>query len=1380
MGKKKSQKRAKDARGYSTGGPPPKSSSAVPSAKAPGMSARAHDGVKDLLGRLGGSTGDAGKAASTKHAPPSDRFATRLSNAVDRLDELGFTNSHVEQVVKALGYEITVEGALDWLCLHLPTLELPALFTDGVVRQDLTEVTTAESLTVVREAGPGGGDMALADNVLAVDAAAIDKLEGILDDDEEGKRKEKERLLLQYQYEEDEECDRGEMEAVPTPDVATDATIELTPEERELAAQEAALAELEADANNDANNYMRSKAEIKQLRNEVKKMKQMVAGLRRKVERNRAHRQKKEPDEAEGSSDGVANGAENSAAKEEEPEAEESGGCFDIFALSKEDVGGDDEAATEEEAPSQPKTILDLAYDAKKWTGSTPQLKLETVLKKQKLPRARYNKLPANGGFVLAVTLDKEKPPQKWEARSVDFRDGSSLKDYLAMQCLYAIDPTLPLYQIFPPPFRDLWRSWMDQVKQEKDEARQQEDEARQERMEHLLSLISQMQVGQSTDDVANGKGAREEHEDAAFDQADETVADNWDDDSDSDDDLPVTTSAAAPSQKGKKMQADFVRRQATSSYQKMKAARDDLPMASYRSAVLKAVENNAVTILCAETGAGKSTQCAQYILEQALLDGRGDEVNLICTQPRRVAATSLAERVADEMCDSLGRTVGYQIRMESKRSPQTKLLFCTTGVILRRLQDDPNLSDITHVFVDEVHERQQQIDVLLVILRRLLQTTRPDLKVVLMSATMETELFSSFFRGAPVINVPGRTFPVSSYHLEDLLDATGHIIEAGSRYAFREDYRGDTASLWVTTRGGEKRKETVDLTSQTQPGEVSDLYAGYSMSTRRSMERVNEEVVNFDLIEDVLKLVTEKEGEHALVAPDEVDMSRGSVLIFLPGLGEIKALMERLDGSRLFRDRTRFDVIPLHSTLSSRDQRRAFLPSKAGCRKIICATNIAETSVTIPDVVCCIDSGRVREVRRNKRTSASMLVTDWCPKSSAKQRQGRAGRVQPGICLKLYSSFTAERVMKATNEPELRRVPLEEVLMTILSSGFAHSCKEFLDQAPQPPSDESVQSALNVLFDVGAIEVTQRTSERLTPLGKHLAKLPVDVKVGKMLIYGCIFRCIDPILTIAASLSASKSPFAMVFDDAGVAKARQRAFADPDSDFLTYCNVWEAYQKATEASVSAGRRFCRDNYLNHIALREIEDARRQFFTLLCGIGFLDGKIRFEEVRSCRFNRNAKRTEVVHSVTCAGLYPNVARLEQTGQTDYALWHNKERIYFHKSSVNASKKRFSDSERWLVFHEKFGTPQRTSVSTTAIIHPFALLLFGGTVVVRHTERTVIVDQNSIGMAAQTGVMLRELRKKIDLLLQRMIECADVDEIERLDARIIDGVINIIAS
>ncbi len=221
------------------------------------------------------------------------------------------------------------------------------------------------------------------------------------------------------------------------------------------------------------------------------------------------------------------------------------------------------------------------------------------------------------------------------------------------------------------------------------------------------------------------------------------------------------------------------------------------------------------------------------------------------------------------------------------------------------------------------------------------------------------------------------------NYYLEDLIDATDHVVEEGSRYALRNQRDNNrSGSVFVTTKGGEKQRENYSMDNDAHLSEVSEDYVGYKMATRRSMDRVNEQVVNYDLIEDVLtKLLVNPQTNDALKPPDSsVDISSGAVLVFLPGVGEIQTLRERLEGSRSFGNRKRFDVIPMHSTLSPKDQRRAFVKSKKGCQKIILATNIAETSVTIPDVVCVIDSGLVREVHQNKRTSTSTLgeMTVW------------------------------------------------------------------------------------------------------------------------------------------------------------------------------------------------------------------------------------------------------------------------------------------------------------------------------------------------------------------------------------------------------------------
>lgn len=548
---------------------------------------------------------------------------------------------------------------------------------------------------------------------------------------------------------------------------------------------------------------------------------------------------------------------------------------------------------------------------------------------------------------------------------------------------------------------------------------------------------------------------------------------------------------------------------------------------------------------------------------------------------------------------------------------------------------------------------------------------------------------------------------------------------------------------------------------------DVSEDYVGYKMSTRRSMDRVNEEVVNYDLIEDVLMQLLVNSETNVLTPPDSnVDISAGAVLIFLPGAGEIQTLRERLEGSRTFGNRKRFDVIPMHSTLSPKDQRRAFVKSKQGCQKLILATNIAETSVTIPDVVCVIDSGLVREVHQNKRTSTSTLVTTWCSRASIKQRSGRAGRVQAGICCRLFSSRTATGRMKDQAVPELQRVPLEEVCLSILAGRLGSDCMDFLQQAPQPPSEKSVSLALEVLQEVGAID----SDKQLTPLGYHLSKLPMDVRLGKMLIFGALFRCLEPILTVAASLSC-KSPFPAYARDSLEARARHKTFQHGSSDFMTICSLYQAFQ--AQDTHGKRRRFCDDNYVSHSALTEIKETRDQYLDLLCQIGFVSKSSRGQVIPP-ESNTNGMKESVIDAVICAGLYPNVAHVESVQSGVASLMHNKERVHIHKSSVNSAKNAVVPSN-WISFYEKFAT-HRVYISDTALVHPFSLLLFGGPLAVKHQDRKVLVgDWIEVPIAAQTGVLFRELKGKLDDLLKQMIE-----KPQESNESLIDGIVKLIES
>lgn len=439
-----------------------------------------------------------------------------------------------------------------------------------------------------------------------------------------------------------------------------------------------------------------------------------------------------------------------------------------------------------------------------------------------------------------------------------------------------------------------------------------------------------------------------------------------------------------------------------------------------------------------------------------------------------------------------------------------------------------------------------------------------------------------------------------------------------------------------------------------------------------------------------------------------------------------------------------------------------------------------------------------------DKKTSTSKLVTDWCSKASAKQRAGRAGRVRSGVCLKLYSSITAAKRMKDASQPEIRRVPLEDVCLSILAGSFADNCMGFLGQTPEPPAQEAVRSALQILREVGAVKLVPKgpagkAAEELTSLGRHLARLPVDVRLGKMLIFGALFNCIDPALTIAASLSC-KSPFVTFVNDALQAKAKHKLFAHAESDFLTLCNVFESFDKALSKGISQGKHFCYENYLSFSALREISDTRKHFIDLLVGIGVLEleklapndnGKGRSSRksgsVPASSYNDNKQNIDIVHSIICAGLYPHVGHLVPTesGMGERQLWYRDERLHFHSSSVNAKLKTTNHyPTSWIAFHEKFGTGSRIYVSTTCFVHPFAILVFGGELVVKHTERRVIVDDwIELPLAAQTGVMFRELREQVDRLLQTFLDTASSNKRLRSDERaaaMVKGIIQLLTT
>ena len=371
--------------------------------------------------------------------------------------------------------------------------------------------------------------------------------------------------------------------------------------------------------------------------------------------------------------------------------------------------------------------------------------------------------------------------------------------------------------------------------------------------------------------------------------------------------------------------------------YVSMLKSRMTLPIWNFKSELLESIESHQVVIICGETGCGKSTQVPAYILESELSGGR--HCKIYCTEPRRISAISLARRVSEELGErknDVGTSrslVGYAIRLESQITPQTRLVYATTGIVMRMLEGGNDLHEITHLVLDEVHERTIDSDFLLIVLRKLM-VRRPGLKVILMSATVNAEQFSRYLDGAPVLTVPGRTFPVVTRYLEDAIEVTNYGNTEGSPATFRDEDEDD------------------DAESPSNAAVKTDL-SGYSAKTRNTLAEFNEYRIDYDLITRLLETIARNQAY--------TEYSK-AILVFLPGIAEIRALNDMLAGHPAFSHN--WYVYPLHSTIATEEQERAFLVPPKGTRKIVLATNIAETGITIPDVTCVIDTGKHKEMR--------------------------------------------------------------------------------------------------------------------------------------------------------------------------------------------------------------------------------------------------------------------------------------------------------------------------------------------------------------------------------------------------------------------------------
>ncbi|XP_019334322.2 pre-mRNA-splicing factor ATP-dependent RNA helicase DHX16 [Alligator mississippiensis] len=593
---------------------------------------------------------------------------------------------------------------------------------------------------------------------------------------------------------------------------------------------------------------------------------------------------------------------------------------------------------------------------------------------------------------------------------------------------------------------------------------------------------------------------------------------------------------------------------------------RRSLPIFPYRHDLVAAITEHQVLIIEGETGSGKTTQIPQYLFEEGYTR---EGMKIGCTQPRRVAAMSVAARVSQEMGVKLGNEVGYSIRFEDCTSERTVLKYMTDGMLLREFLTEPDLNSYSVIIIDEAHERTLHTDILFGLIKDIARF-RPTLKVLIASATLDTERFSTFFDDAPIFRIPGRRFPVDIYY--------------------------------------------------TKAPEADYLEA---------------------CVVSVLQI-------HVTQPP-------GDILVFLTGQEEIEACCEMLQERcrRLGSKISELLVLPIYANLPSDMQAKIFEPTPPGARKVVVATNIAETSLTIDGIIYVLDPGFCKQKSYNARTGMESLIVTPCSRASANQRAGRAGRVAAGKCFRLYTAWAYKNEMEETTVPEIQRTNLGNVVLLLKSLGINDLIHfDFMD----PPPHETLVLALEQLYALGALNHLGE----LTKMGRKMAELPVDPMLSKMILASEQYKCTEQILSIAAMLSVNNAIFYRPKDKVVHADNARMNFFLPGGDHLVLLNV---YTQWVESGYSM--QWCYENFIQFRSMKRARDVREQLEGLM------------ERIEVDITSSEGDYVPIRKAIT-AGFFYHTARLTRTG---YKTVKHQQTVFIHPNSCL-----FEEQPRWLIYHE----------------------------------------------------------------------------------------------